>query len=189
MWFDFKKGTNFDVAGVPIWVEYFGYKLNDKQFEKFKDHKGQTINTMPVWKQRFALKNRQFYLSHKKFIDEWIENYNVMSLPLGRKKFEWNCAGQKTIENTIIQFRQSGIRVKRLNYFPALVAIDNTPIIYDKKHNRYRRITPREAANLQSFNVDYDLGEDSIIYKQLGNAVNVKIIEKLMTKLLMFEKE
>ena len=189
MWFDFKVKTNFDVVGVPVWVEYFGYKLNDKEYEKFVDHKGDTIKTMPKWKQKFALKNRAFYLRHKEFIDKWIEENKIMELPLGHRKFEWNCNGLNNIESTIIQFRQSGIRVKKLNYFPALVAINNTPIIFDRTVNRFRRITPREAANLQSFNDDYILGEDSKIYKQLGNAVNVKIIQKLAKKLISFERK
>lgn len=188
MWYEFKVQTNFDVVGVPVWVEYFGYGLTDRQFEKFVDHKGETIKTMPDWKKKFALKNRAFYLKHKDFIDGWIERYNVMQLPLGYKKFEWNCSGARGIEDTIIQFRQSGIRVKKLNYFPALVAINNTPIIFDQNHQRFRRITPREAANLQSFNRDYVLGNDARIYKQLGNAVNVVIIEKLAKKLMSFER-
>ncbi|MDC8921967.1 DNA (cytosine-5-)-methyltransferase [Metamycoplasma hyosynoviae] len=188
MWYEFKVQTNFDVVGVPVWVEYFGYGLTDRQFKKFVDHKGETIKTMPDWKKKFALKNRAFYLKHKDFIDRWIERYNVMQLPLGYKKFEWNCSGARGIEDTIIQFRQSGIRVKKLNYFPALVAINNTPIIFDRNHQRFRRITPREAANLQSFNRDYVLGNDARIYKQLGNAVNVVIIKKLAKKLMSFER-
>ena len=189
MWFDFKVNTNFDIVGVPVWVEYFGYNLSDKEFERFVDHKGETVKTMPDWKKKYAIKNRVFYLKHKKYIDHWISENNVMALPLGYKKFEWNCNGLRNIENTIIQFRQSGIRVKKLNYFPALVAINNTPIIYDKEHKRFRRITPREAANLQSFNRGYKLGDNSVIYKQLGNAVNVKIIQILAKKLFSFEKK
>lgn len=188
MWLDFKINTNFDTVGAPIWVEYFGYKLNDKQYNNFVDHKGQTINTMEKWKRNFALKNRYFYLKYKTFIDSWIEKNDVMNLPLGYKKLEWNCAGIKDIKDTIIQFRQSGIRIKKMNYFPALVAINNTPIIYDRFYKRFRKITPREAANLQSFNKNYQLGDDSKIYKQLGNAVNVKIIEKLMNKLVQLAR-
>ena len=31
----------------------------------FKDHKNQTVNEMPKWKQRFVRNNRNFYLKHK----------------------------------------------------------------------------------------------------------------------------
>lgn len=187
MWLDFKQGTNFETLGVPVWVEYFGYKMSDKQFSNFRDHKGQKYSEMPQWKQRFVLKNRNFYLKHKAFIDAWIKQYKVLNLPLVYKKLEWNCGDVRNIKETIIQFRQSGIRIKRLNYFPALVAINNTPIIYDYQMEDFRKITPREAANLQSFRDNYNMDDDPEIYKQLGNAVNVKIIKVLAKKLFGFE--
>lgn len=189
MWHEFKVGTNYEPVGVPIWVEYFGYEMDDLAFNSFVDHKGQTINDMPEWKRRFVQKNRDFYKKNKQFIDGWIRKYDVLSLPLLFKKLEWNCKGVKDIKETIIQFRQSGIRVKKLNYFPALVAINNTPIIFDKRMNAFRKITPREAANLQSFNSDYDLNNNPEIYKQLGNAVNVEIIKRLGERLFSFSKE
>ena len=99
------------------------------------------------------------------------------------KKLEWNCGTNKDLKQTIIQFRQSGVRIKKNNYFPALVAINNTPIVYDKEKNKYRKITPREAANLQSFKEGFKLDDNPYIYKQLGNAVNVEIIRKLAEKL------
>lgn len=188
MWYEFKKGTNFETLGVPIWAEYFGYKLTDTKYEKFIDHKGKRVSEMPDWKQRFARKNRAFYIKHKDFIDKWIEQYDVLNLPLLYQKLEWNCGQENNIKETIIQFRQSGIRIKKMNYFPALVAINNTPIIYDYDLNAFRKITPREAANLQSFNSDFNLGSSPYIYKQLGNAVNVAIIKKLTKKLLNFER-
>ena len=188
MWYEFKKGTNFESPGVPIWAEYFGYKLSDKKYESFVDHKGQTVSEMPKWKQHFVRKNRAFYVKHKDFIDSWIKKYHVLELPLLYKKFEWNCGDEQNLKETIIQFRQSGIRIKKMNYFPALVAINNTPIIFDYELNMYRKITPREAANLQSFDRDYDLSNNPLIYKQLGNAVNVEIIRRLAKKLFGFEK-
>ncbi|MFV0499653.1 MAG: DNA cytosine methyltransferase [Bacilli bacterium] len=50
-----------------------------------------------------------------------------------------------------MQFRPSGVRVKRPDTFPALVAIVQIPIIGKYK----RRLTLRECANLQSFNKNY----------------------------------
>ena len=76
-----------------------------------------------------------------------------------------------------------------MNYFPALVAINNTPIIFDEEMKKFRRITPREAANLQSFKEEFDLSVNSGIYKQLGNSVNVEIIKRLAIKLFAFEKK
>lgn len=183
MWLEFKNITNFESLGVPVWVEYFGYNLSDEEYKDFMDHKGKKIFEMPKWKQRFVEKNRNFYKRHKNELDLWISKYDVQSLPLGMKKLEWNCGTNKDLTKTIIQFRQSGIRIKKNNYFPALVAINNTPIIYDVEKNKYRKITPREAANLQSFKEWFKLDDNPYIYKQLGNAVNVEIIRKLAEKL------
>ena len=80
----------------------------------------------------------------------------------------------------MIQFRPSGIRVKRTNYIPALVAIAQIPIIGWQK----RRMTPKECARAQDFDVDGVISDpylishiDSNAYKQLGNAVNVKVVK------------
>ena len=67
------------------------------------------------------------------------------------------------------------------------MAINNTPIVWDKEKEKYRKITPREAANLQCFKEDFIFSKsDEQSYKQLGNAVNVTIINKLAKKLLGF---
>ena len=65
----------------------------------------------------------------------------------------------------------------------------NTPIVWDSKNKYFRKITPREAANLQSFDKNYQFtGTDKEIYRQLGNSVNVSILKKLTKKLFSFEK-
>jgi DNA (cytosine-5)-methyltransferase 1 len=71
-----------------------------------------------------------------------------------------------------------------------LVAIVNTPIIWDEKKGHFRKITPREAANLQSFHASYKFqGTDAIIYKQLGNSVNVRILKILGESLFSLANE
>jgi DNA (cytosine-5)-methyltransferase 1 len=86
---------------------------------------------------------------------------------------EWQTGPIKdndSIFNHFIQIRQSGIRVKRGQYFPTLVAISNIPIYGKEK----RYITPRECARLQSFPDSFKLSkDDKKSYKQLGNSVNV----------------
>ena len=143
---------------------------------------------MPDWKKRFVDKNRAFYLENKDFVDNWAERHRMLERNSVYKKFEWNCGKDCTeLKETIIQFRHSGIRAKRPTYFPTLVAINNTPIVWDNERERYRKITPREAANLQCFKEDFIFSKsDEQSYKQLGNAVNVTIINKLAKKLLGF---
>lgn len=101
------------------------------------------------------------------------------------QKFEWNCGEDvKDMHDAIIQIRQSGIRCKRTTFFPSLVAIVNTPIIWDHSKGAYRHITPREAANLQNFDQRYKFaGTDKQIYQQLGNSVNVRVLKILCKNL------
>lgn len=188
IWDEFRKGVNYKTIGVPIWLEYFGIEKTDKEFYNKPDYQDVLYENLPPWKKRFVDKNRAFYLENKKFIDKWNKKYDILSKNSIYKKFEWNCGTDcKYLRETIIQFRHSGIRAKRPTYFPTLVAINNTPIIWDSVKQRYRKITPREAANLQSFKENFILDKiDEHSFKQLGNAVNVTIVNKLAKKLLNF---
>ena len=66
----------------------------------------------------------------------------------------------------IIQFRQSGIRVKINNYFPTLVAINNTPIIFDEKNglNKLKSHFYLTGGYTYEINRDYKI-EPSILIK------------------------
>ena len=70
--------------------------------------------------------------------------------------------------------RGSGIRMKKCNYSPTLVAMASMIPIYGPC-SRY--LTRRECARLQSFPEDYIIDEKNG-YKQFGNAVNVTMIER-----------
>ena len=106
------------------------------------------------------------------------------------QKFEWNCGSDcKTIRDGIIQIRQSGVRVKRPNYFPSLVVMKNTPIVWDNNYRQFRYITPKEAAKLQSFDSQFEfLDIDSVSYQQLGNSVNVKLLKIFSNELFKLGK-
>lgn len=180
-WDEFRKGTEITVIGHPIWINCFGIGVTDDE----ELRKSLSYSDMPVWKKNFVNKNRKFYLEHKSFIDAWIQKYDMTNRIKLYQKFEWNCGTDVTdIKDGIIQIRQSGIRVKRATFFPSLVAIVNTPIIWDRKKQAYRHITPREAANLQNFDQRYKFaGTDQQIYRQLGNSVNVRILKILCKNL------
>jgi DNA (cytosine-5)-methyltransferase 1 len=52
-----------------------------------------------------------------------------------------------------------------------------------------RQLTPRECARLQSFPEEYIIdADDKVAYKQFGNAVNVKMIERCALFLIKKEK-
>lgn len=186
-WEEFRLATNLKVVGYPIWIKSFGYMIdNEEEFLIQQDY-----YNIPEWKKKYVDCNRKLYLENKKFIDEWIEKHHMLDRIKIYQKFEWNCGTDVTdIRNSIIQIRQSGIRVKRPTYYPALVAIVNTPVIYDHSKKHFRKITPREAANLQNFNRRFKFaGTEKQIYRQLGNSVNVKILKILGKKLFSFANE
>lgn len=208
-WEEFKREIiPHEQIGAPIWLDFFGinqdddfFYLNsgyDKQLVKATkkdkinptkkdliDENGFILEDTPLWKKRFIDKNRQLYKKYKNEIDAWYcRHQQLLGLKIYRK-FEYNCGIEyESFQNLIIQFRQSGLRIKKPNKFPSLVAIVNTPIIWDQRFNAFRRITVREAANLQSFRKNYNfVCENGVSYKQLGNSVNVRVI-KIIAKQL-----
>lgn len=176
-WDEFRLGTGIKVIGFPIWIDSFGVGIDDDE-EVFR---AQGYDDLPLWKQNFLQRNRRIYLENRDFIDDWVKKYEMLSRIKLYKKFEWNCGTDVVdIHDCLIQIRQSGIRAKRPTFYPSLVAIVNTPIIWDKNKNHFRKLTPRETANLQSFHGSFKFqGTDATQYKQLGNSVNVRVLKIL----------
>jgi DNA (cytosine-5)-methyltransferase 1 len=151
--------------------------------------------SLPLWKQDFVRKNRMLYADNQHFIDKWLEKWNVLgmdeegekNIPVSRTKYEWQAGPEsRTNWENIFQFRPSGIRVKRGDYFPALVAMAQIPVVGWLR----RHITPKECARIQSFDVDGVFGEPFVLgendgqaYKQLGNAVNVNMIYEIQLRI------
>ena len=212
-WSQFKTQTQLGVIGKPIWMSCFGIGIDDTEafrksigyydvkrdkngniiFAPVKDEngeiipekKGEPLPLYPTWKKQYVDFNRNLYLENREFIDEWAARYQMSDEIKLHQKFEWNCGVTcDNIIDGITQIRQSGIRVKRPNFFPSLVAMRNTPIVWDANNQVYRYITPKEAAKLQSFDEDIRfLKNDNETYKQLGNSVNVRMIEVLAKRL------
>jgi site-specific DNA-cytosine methylase len=85
--------------------------------------------------------------------------------------------------NTVLwTARGSGIRVKRLDYTPTLVAMSMIPVYGPES----RLLTPRELSNLQSFSREFIIDEDDkAFFKQVGNAVNVTMIQRCAEFLIL----
>jgi DNA (cytosine-5)-methyltransferase 1 len=98
------------------------------------------------------------------------------------RKFEWQAGRLRSLRACLIQLRPSGVRVKRPNYAPALVAIGQTPILGWER----RELSVAEAACLQGFSPTMDFSAQSRTdsLKQLGNAVHVGVAKYVLDSAL-----
>ncbi|MCH8558625.1 MAG: DNA (cytosine-5-)-methyltransferase [Balneolia bacterium] len=200
-----------DVPTFPIWSMEFGatypfqemtpLNVADEELKKFKGSFGVSLDGLsredifknlpsyaitksgefPSWKKNFIRKNRSFYTKYKVQIDAFISDLKNLEKS-SWQKFEWNIkGGERIIMNNIIQFRGSGVRVKKPDYFPSLVTVSTQiPIIGWEK----RYLTPKEGARLQALNelkLPNNLGT---CFGALGNAVNAKIVELIADELI-----
>lgn len=171
-WSEFKKNVIGNKAvGFPIWYDYFKYEEVD-------------FDELPMWKQQFISKNKILYKKNKDFIDKWSKKYKVETFTPTQRKFEWQAGSDiDNVDDGIMQFRPSGLRVKRPTEFPALVAMVHIPIVNVKGVRR--RLTPNEVKKLQSFPDSFKLcNNDQQAYKQFGNSVNVDVVKRLVKHLI-----
>ncbi|TGY74740.1 DNA (cytosine-5-)-methyltransferase [Enterorhabdus sp. NM05_H27] len=185
-WDEFREEIGITTVGFPIWLSCFGLGI---EFDRiFFNQIG--LEEMPGWKQNYVRRNRHLYQMNRDYIDAWVRRYNMLDRTKLLQKFEWNCGEDvPDIKHGLVQIRQSGIRVKRPDCFPSLVAMATTPLIWDEGINHFREITVREAARLQSFDEEFVFtGSNKQVYKELGNAVNVEIAYQLAQGLLRLRK-
>jgi DNA (cytosine-5)-methyltransferase 1 len=134
-------------------------------------------------------KNRKFWIEHKNILSPWLMESRTLSEWKGAvRKFEWQANDLRDNDSMFRVLwtpRSSGIRVKRLNYSPTLVAMTNIPIYGPES----RHLSPRELLRLQSFSESFIPHEKkNVSYKQTGNSVNVLMI-KSSIEFLLFNKD
>ena len=161
--------------GTPL----IGMSRTEK-FENLPSYARVNTNNFPKWKQRFIYKNREFneiYGQNFKDIVEEIKDFGVPSW----QKLEWNLKGEKRdIFDCIIQFRGSGIRLKRKDYFPSLVTVSTQiPIIGWQR----RYLSTSEGAALQSLDGIKLPNHNSSAFAALGNAVNARLVQLIAVQL------
>jgi DNA (cytosine-5)-methyltransferase 1 len=162
---------NISIPKFPIWTDWW-----DNEFEE--------SDPFYVKYKGWIDKNREFY--HENDLKEWLhvsrQNPNWVGAV---RKFEWQAGDllpDDGMDKVLWSSRGSGIRVKRCNYIPTLVAMSMVPV-YGPQH---RKLTPRELLRLQSF-PDTFVYDEKTIHKQVGNAVNVTMIERCARFLILNE--
>lgn len=148
----------------------------------------------PNWKIKFIKENRKFYQDNKEWVDEWKKQ--IIEWDNSFLKLEWNCDEVYPLEirDKILQFRPSGLRVKRPTYSPALTfTATQVPIFpgvefrdVEGVTHKGRYMTLVEASRVQGMgDLSFKGLTKARIYEALGNAVDVEII-KLIAKNLIY---
>ncbi len=157
-------------------------KSLDARWNALPSHARTAEMTFPKWKQNFVRQNRQFYEDNKSWIDPWLPK--ILRFPSSLQKLEWNIkGGKRNIWDYVIQFRASGVRVKRRTTAPSLIAMTDTQVPIIGWQKRY--MTPLECARLQSLHELKALPKSANrAFAALGNAVNANVVEMVAQTLL-----
>ena len=166
--------NNVSIPKFPIWTDWW-----DNSFEP--------NNPFYIKYTSWIDKNREFFNDNKSILENWLVISRINPNWFGAvRKFEWQAGDLMPNDgmNTVLwSARGSGIRVKRCNYIPTLVAMSMIPVYGPES----RKLSPRELLRLQSFPDTFQFDEKKI-YKQIGNSVNVKMIERCARFLMFNEK-
>jgi DNA (cytosine-5)-methyltransferase 1 len=137
----------------------------------------------PKWKIDFIRQNREWFDDNRKYFGKrWVEK--LQGFPPSLRKLEWNCKGEeRDIWKYVLQFRPSGLRVKRYTTSPSLVAMTSTQIPILGPEGRF--LTRIEGLRLQDFSDTHKLPNSRTkSFRALGNAVHVGVVEAIARGLL-----
>lgn len=184
----FAQKKLFGLDGLKGFTGSHGTKLGylksiEKRWNALPSHARTEQKIFPKWKQDFIRQNRDFYTANKAWIDPWLPK--ILKFPSSLQKFEWNVkGGNRCIWDYVIQFRASGVRVKRRTTAPSLIAMTDTQVPIIGWQKRY--MTPNECARLQSLDGLKSLPKSTTqAFHALGNAVNSNVVEMVASQLLI----
>ncbi|WP_285829800.1 DNA (cytosine-5-)-methyltransferase [Bacteroides acidifaciens] len=155
----------------------------------------------PSWKIRYIEQNREFYELNREWLTPWLEK--VRNFENSHLKLEWNCGVNATssIEDKIVQFRASGIRIKLPNFAPALNLVGTqipilpwvklpSEILSEGEPSKGRYMTIREAASIQGMqDLKFDKLTPNRTLEALGNAVNVTLVRRIAKTIFNDEQQ
>jgi DNA (cytosine-5)-methyltransferase 1 len=183
----FARKSRFGIDGLKGFRGSHGIRLGyirtiEERWLALPSHARTGTKTFPEWKKDFIRQNRKFYQDNKNWIEPWQEQ--VLKFPSSLQKLEWNVkGGHRDIWQYVIQFRASGVRVKRRTTAPSLIAMTDTQVPIIAWERRY--MTPAECAKLQCLESLKQLPETpSKAFQALGNAVNSSVVERVARALL-----
>ena len=124
-------------------------------------------------------------------INDVLEKNNKINEIYSYNNSKWFPLLNEKSKDRVLQIRRLYVRENKNDVFPTLTANmgmggHNVPIIWDKKHKLFRKITVREAFNIQGFPKSFKLPQNvsnSNLYKQSGNAVTVTIANNIARKI------
>ena len=171
------------IETIDAWNEFYIYcKSQGKFINKFcLELIYDELSKIPPSVLEFKKVVVDFHQIHHKFLDNWVIKYNMLKKPKTYQHYELMKFNKNTLWECLIQLRPSGFRFHNDTICPTLTK-SGFPIIIGK-YKRY--MSPRECCRLQSFPEKFILCNDiKKTYGQMGNAVNVKVVEIICKELI-----